>query len=192
MKKLLALLLAALLAGCAAIVKVEGEQVVRDRLTVNVPNAWNRIAIHNEPYELWTQDGLAIDQLRLWAGVAPGQALMRVPNTPFGQKAPRVPTYTANMSPDQLVSLFEILYSADGSQVKITRIEPGEFAGEKGVRFEFAVTKKQNDLQMKGVGWAAVRRNELYAATFTAPELSFFKRQLPKAEGVVASARIKG
>lgn len=192
MKKLLVVLFAVLLAGCAAVVKVEGEQVVNNRLAVRLPSAWNRIAIHQEPYELWTQDGISLDQLRFWAGVASGQPLMRVPNTPMGQKAPRVPTFSANMSADQLVSLFETVYSADGSQVKITRIEPGHFAGENGVRFEFAVTKKANDLQLKGVGWAAVRRNELYAAAFTAPELAFYKRLLPRAESVVASARIKG
>ena len=59
------------------------------------------------------------------------------------------------------------------------------------MRFEFAVTRKSNDLQLKGIGWAAVRKNELYAATFTAPELAFYKRLLPKAEEVVKSARIK-
>jgi hypothetical protein len=191
MKKLLALFLAVLLAGCAAVVKVEGDQVVKDRMSVRLPDAWNRIANTSEPYELWTQDGVTLDQLRMWAGIKPGQQLMRTPPGAAGQKDARVPTFVANMSPDQLVSLFEQMYSADGSRVKITRVEPGQFAGEKGVRFEFAVTKKGNDLLLKGVGWAAVRNNELFAATFTAPELAFFKRQLPKVEGVVASARIK-
>jgi hypothetical protein len=191
MKKILALLLAVLIAGCASIVKVEGEQLVNSRMSVQLPTAWNRIAINNQPYELWTQDGVSLDQLRMWAAVAPGQALIRVPNTPSGQKAPRVPTYAANMTPDQIVNLFEIMYAVDGSQVRITRVEPGTFAGEKGVRFEFAVTRKSNDLQLHGVGWAAIRNNELYAATFIAPELSFFKRLLPQAEGVVASAKIK-
>lgn len=191
MKRLFLILFALLLAGCAAIVKVEGEQVVNNRLGVKLPTAWNRVAMHQEPYELWTQDGVALDQLRFWAGVTPGQSLMRVPNTPAGQKAPRVPTFAANMTPDQLVSLFEILYAADGSQVRITKVESGQFAGENGVRFEFTVTRKVNDLQLKGVGWAAVRNSELFAAAFTAPELAFYRRLYPKAEEVVRSARIK-
>jgi hypothetical protein len=191
MKKLFVLLIAVLLAGCAAVVKVEGDQVIKDKLAVKLPTAWNRIPHHNEPYELWTQDGVSLDQLRMWAAVKPGQALIRTPHTPMGQKAPRVPTFTANMTPDQLVSLFETMYSADGSQVKITKVEPGRFAGEDGVRFEFGVIKKSNELQLKGTGWAAVRNNELFAATFTAPELSFYKRLLPRAEAVVATARIR-
>lgn len=191
MKKLIALLVALVLAGCASVVKVEGQQLVNQKLAVNVPAAWNRIAAHQQPYELWTQDGVSLDQLRFWAGVQPGQTLIRVPSTPMGQKAPRVPTFEANMSPDQLVSLFEILFAADGSQVRITRVEPGEFAGERGIRFEFSVIKRSTDLQLKGTGWAAVRDNQLYAATFTAPELAFYPRLLPKAQDVVATARIK-
>lgn len=191
MKKLIALFVALVLAGCASVVKVEGQQLVNQKLAVNVPAAWNRIAAHQQPYELWTQDGVSLDQLRFWAGVQPGQTLIRVPSTPMGQKAPRVPTFEANMSPDQLVSLFEILFAADGSQVRITRVEPGEFAGERGIRFEFSVIKRSTDLQLKGTGWAAVRDNQLYAATFTAPELAFYPRLLPKAQDVVATARIK-
>lgn len=191
MKKILVLLFVLALAGCAAIVKVEGEQVVNNKLAVKLPSAWNRIAIHNQPYELWTQDGVSLDQLRFWAGVPAGKALVNTPYTPVGQKAPRVPTFVANMTPDQLVSLFEILFSTDGSQVAITRAEPATFAGERAVRFEFTVTKKSSELVHKGIGWATVRNNELYAATFTAPELAFYRRLLPKAESVIATARIK-
>lgn len=192
MKKFLALMLAVLLAGCATVVKVDGEQVVNNRLAVKLPDAWNKLTTHGQPFETWTQEGASLDQLRFWAGVAPGSTLMTAPSGSLGQKAARVPTYAANMSPDQLVSLFELLYSADGSQVKITRIQPAKFAGEDGVRFEFALTRKISDLQLHGVGWVAVRKNELFAATFMAPELAFYQRLLPKAESVVASARIKG
>lgn len=190
MKKLLAFLLAVLLAGCATVVKVEGEQTVNNKLALKLPGAWNRITVHQQPYELWTQDGVSLDQLRFWAGVTPGQALMKAQPVPAGQKAPRVPTFEANMGPDQLVAMFETMYSADGSQVRITRVEPGTFAGEKGLHFEFTVIKKVTDLQLKGTGWIVVRKGELYAATFTAPELAFYKRLAPKAEAVVASARI--
>lgn len=192
MKKLLVILFAVLLAGCAVVVKVEGEQVVQNRLGVTLPSAWNRITVGGQPYETWTQEGFTLDQLRIWAGVKPGQALMKAPPSAMGQKEARVPTFAAGMTREQLVSLFEQMYSVDGSRVKITKVEPGQFAGERGVRFEFAVTRKVSDLQLKGVGWAAVRKDELFAATFTAPELSFFARQLPGVEGVVASARIKG
>jgi hypothetical protein len=193
MKKLLAILIVALLTGCAAVVKVEGDQVVNERMNVKLSEAWNKLANYGvkQPYEVWTQDGPSLDHLRFWAGIQSGQALMATPNVPSGQKAPRVPTYASGMAPDQLVNLFEILYSADGSMVKMTKVEPAPFAGEQGVRFEFTIARKRDDLELRGVGWMAVRKNELYAATFVAPRLAYFAKLLPKAESVVASARIK-
>ncbi|MBI5279634.1 MAG: hypothetical protein HY854_24590 [Burkholderiales bacterium] len=195
MKKLIALVIAVLLAGCAAVTKVEGEQVVNGRLTLTVDHAWNRLsgALGGQPYETWTQDGPSLDHLRIWAGIAAGEPLMKYTGrVPAGQTAPRVPTFTAGMAPDQLVTLFEQLYAVDGSTVKVAKVEPATFAGEKGVRFEFNIARKRDDLQLKGVGWAAVRGNELFAATFVAPQVAFFPKLFPKASGIVATAKIKG
>jgi len=196
MKKLLPLLAAALLAACANISKVEGEQLVNQRMTVKVTEAWNKVSLPGnvQPYEVWTQEGLALDELRLWAGVRSGQALITLPagSAQPGKKPPRVPTYMAGMAPDQLVNLFETMYAIDDSLVNVTRIEPAIFAGEKGVRFEFTVVRKRNELLMQGVGWVSVRRDELFAATFVAPKLTFYPRLLPKAEQIVRTAQIHG
>jgi hypothetical protein len=192
MKRIIALVVALLLAGCAAVVKVEGDQTLNNKMVVKLPDAWNRLAYPGQPYEVWTQEGASLDQLRFWAGVPAGKQIVTLPPSPSGQKAPRVPTFTANMKPDELVSLFEIMYSADGSQVKVTKVEPASFAGANGVRFELLVTMKKTDLIVRSIGWAAVRNNELFAATYHAPELAFFKRLAPKAEAVVKTAAIKG
>jgi hypothetical protein len=189
-------LLALLLAACASISKVEGEQVVNNRLAVSVPSAWNKVVDPwgGEPYDTWTQEGMPLDHLRLWGGVKPGQALMAKPTVFFrgpGEKDKRVPTWRAGMSPDQIVNLFEALYATSGT-VRLTRVEPAPFAGEKGVRFEFTLARRGDDLLMHGVGWAAVRGDALYAATFVAPKLAFYDKLRPMAEQVVSTARIKG
>lgn len=197
MKKILALLLVSLLAACTSIVKVEGDQVINNRMAVKLTDAWNKVDLpgNRQPFDVWTQEGLTIDHLRFWAAVGNNQEMMTRPpgaSVPQGGKAARLPTYVAGMQPDQLVSLFENLYAADGSIVTMNKVEPAVFAGEKGVRFEFAVTRKSDDVQLRGVGWVAVKKNELFAATFVAPRLSFFPRLLPKAESVVKTAQIKG
>lgn len=191
MKKLIAVLVFALLAGCAAVVKVEGEQVINNRLTVKLTDSWNKMSNSGGPFDLWTQEGTSLDQLRLWAGIKSGEALARVPNTPAGQTPPRVPTFTSGMAADQLVNLFEALYAVDGSLVKIVRAEPVVFAGAPGVRFELGVTSKANNVQYRVAGWAAEQRGELVAVTYSAPSLSFFNRLLPKAQTVVDSARLR-
>ena len=68
--------------------------------------------------------------------------------------------------------------------------------GFRAVKLRMGRPEARDDLNMLGVGWVAVKPDpmwgeELYAATFVAPKLSFFQRLLPMAEDVVKSARIK-
>ena len=200
MKRLLALLLVLLLAACANVQRMEGEQVVNDRLVVKVDGTWNKVSDpwDADPYDTWTQEGIPLDHLRLWGGLRPDQPLMTRPalfSRAPDAKARRVPTFRPFLPPEKLVGLFEELYATAGT-VNITRMEPAEFAGLKGVRFEFSLARRRDDLAMLGVGWVAVRADpvwgeELYAATFVAPKLSFFHRLLPMAEEVVKTAHVR-
>lgn len=195
MKRILALVLAALLAACTTIAKVEGEQVVNGRLAVSVPTAWNKVEDPwgSEPYDTWTQEGMPLDHLRFWGGVESGKPLMRKPLVFFrarGEKDARVPTFQSGIPAEKVVSLFEELYANAGT-VRLTRVEPVVFAGEKGVRFEFTLLRRFDDLTLQGAGWAAQKDGKLYAATFVAPRLGFYQRLQPMAEAVVKSARIK-
>lgn len=194
MKVILVALFVLALAGCASVVKIEGEQIVNNRMKITVTEAWNKVSIPgaSQPFESWTQEGLSLDHLRFWAAVRPEQKLIELPSgsTPAGEKARRVPTYRAGMPADEIVHLFEVVYSMDGSVVTMDKVSPTRFAGENGVRFEFSVLRKRDGLHLKGVGWAAVRNNELFAASFVAPRLAFYPRLLPMAESIVGSARI--
>lgn len=189
----LALFVVMLMGGCAVIEKVEGDQLLNNRLSMKLPQAWNRMAVNDgQPYQTWTQEGLAIDHLRFWAGIKPGEPLRKGALSPgAGQTAPRVPTYTKGMTLDQLAHLFELLYAADGSTVTVTKVEPAVFAGAQGVRLEFSLVRKGDDVQLHGLGWAAVYKDELFAASFVAPRLHFFNRLAPLARAVVATATVK-
>lgn len=201
MKRLVSLLMVLALAACTTMSRMEGDQVVNGRLVVHVSEAWNKVTDRweTDPYDTWTQEGLPLDHLRLWGGVRPGQPLMIKPAV-FSRepdaREPRVPTFRPGLPPEKLVSLFEELYATAGT-VTITKVDPTMFAGHKGVRFEFTLARRRDDLNMKGVGWVAVRPDavygeELFAATFVAPRLSFYDRLLPRAEAVVRTARVKG
>jgi hypothetical protein len=196
MKTILSLVLAILMAGCTTISKVEGDQVLNNKLVVNVSAAWNKVnsAWDKEPYDMWTQEGVPLDHLRLWAAVPSGKTLIAKPTVWFrakGEKDARFPTFTANLPPDKLVSLFEAIYANEGV-VTITRVEPTVFAGAKGVRFEFTLARRADDVMLKGAGWVSVHNGEMYAATFVAPRMAFFPKLLPMAEAVIKTARIRG
>jgi hypothetical protein len=201
MKILATLLLTLALAACSIMTRVEGDEVLNDKLVVHVTDTWNRLndPWEGESYESWTQEGVPLDHLRISAGVQPGQALMNKPmfySREADAREPRVPTFKTGLAAEKLVNLFEELYANEGV-VTVTRMDPGEFADQPGVRFEFTIVRRADDLTLKGVGWLAVRHapgrgEELYAATFTAPQQAFFDRLLPRAEAVVRTARIKG
>lgn len=191
---LLGLALTLTLAGCASIAPVEGERIVGGRLVVQANPAWNQLSApqDKQPFELWTQHGFGLDQLRLWGGVRDGQPLLTPPTPAQGQKAARVPTFRATMEHDQLANLFEVLYAADGSQVQITRMEPARFVGVRGVKLTFNVLRQRDDVQLSGVVWMAVHQGELFAVAYTAPRLGFFSRGVQGVESMVGSARVLG
>ena len=193
MKKLLLLAIALIIVGCANIVKVDGEQTINSKMTVKLPQAWNKVnvAASQQPYELWTQDGVFVDQLRIWAGISNGANLVVAPQKNSQGKAPRVPVFTAGMKLDQIATLFEQMYAIDGSAVTLDKVEPATFGAKQGVRVEFSVVVQSSNLQFKGVAWAAEHKGQLYAISYVAPRLSFFPRYLPQVKDIASSAVIK-
>lgn len=200
MKKLAILLLALALAACTSISRMDGEQVINDRLVVQVPGAWNKVSDpwQVDPYDTWTREGIPLDNLRFWGGLHPGQTLVSRDvgySRAADAKDKRTPTFRAGLSTENLVALFEEVYAHAGT-VTITKVEPAVFAGRKGVRFDFTLARRSDDLDMLGTVWIAVRPDpqwgeELYAASFVAPRLSFYHRLLPMAEDVVKTAHIR-
>lgn len=194
MKKLLLIVLTLIVVGCANIVKIEGEQTINAKMTVKLPQAWNKVGAtaSQQPYELWTQDGVFVDQLRIWAGINNGANLVVTPPKNSQGKAPRVPVFTAGMKLDQMASLFEQMYAIDGSVVTLDKVEPASFGAQQGVRVEFSVVVQSSNLQLKGVAWAAEHKGQFYATSYVAPRLSFFPRYLPQVQDIAKSAVIKG
>jgi hypothetical protein len=191
MKKiLLALAVVAVLAGCANVVKVSpGDAVVADRIRVPVDAAWNQF---NPPFvagkaaAMWTQEGLAIDQLNFYVGLKDGDEVAAAQSD-----KQRALVFKSAMQPHELVALFESLYTRDGSTFTLDKLEPAEVLGQRGWRAQYTVVRKFDEVRLSGSAWGTVRNNELYAMTFAAPAVGFYPRLSPKVEKVVAAARFK-
>lgn len=189
MKKIAALSLALILSACTTVTQIEGEQRLGNRLSLTLPSAWNKFSQPaSVPFEVWTQEGIMLDQLRIWAAVKPDQALIIKPASD-GTKAAKAPVFKPDLRPDQWVALLEMTYASDGSTVNVDKVEPSTWAEMKAVRFEFSMTRKHDDLAFRGVGWATEQDQHFFAAVFTAPRLHFYGQLLPKVEAVVQTAR---
>lgn len=190
MKNIALLTLALILNACTTVTQIEGEQRLGNRLVIDLPKAWNKFSQPaSVPFQVWTQEGIMIDQLRVWAAIPSGQDLIAKPAA-GGQKLAKVPVFQSGLQPDQWVNLLETAYAADGSVVNIDKVEPTWMAGAKGVRFEFSMTRKNDDLPFRGVGWATEHDKQFFAAVFTAPRLHFFAQLKPQVEAVVQTMRL--
>jgi hypothetical protein len=190
-KTALAALALVLLAGCVSVSKVEtGENAVGERFTVTLAGAWNHInAPGLGPAQVWTMEGLAVDQMLLYSGLKDGEAI----HAPYRGPGPDRKSFEfhSKMQPHEIAALFEGMLSRDGSTFKLLKLEPASFGGARGFRFEYALVRKVDNVQLSGVGYGAVDRGELFALVYMAPRLAFFGRYAPTVEAIAKSARIK-
>ena len=191
MRVVLLLLLAAL-GGCVSVAKVDtGTHPVGERMTVHLEGAWNHInAPGLGPAQTWTMEGLTVDRLMFYSGIRDGQIVNAELPGAAGQKLKNF-TFKSSMQPDEIVAMFEGMLTRDGSTFKLSRLEPATFGGLKGFRFEYAVTRKSDNVQLSGFGYGTVSKGELFSVMYMAPRLEFYPRHAPDAEKIGKSAIIK-
>lgn len=189
--RLAALAVAVLLSGCAAVSHVAtGDAVVGERLTLKLDTAWNQFnqgMTTSAP--TWTVEGITVDALQFYVAVKDGAPLTKV-NGPDNGKKPL--TFRSSMQPQDVVSLYEALLTRDGSSFTLEKLEPTQFAGGPGFRFEYTLVRKADDVPMRGMAVGAVRNGELFVIQYSAPRLVFFPRYQTRVEALIRSASIKG
>jgi hypothetical protein len=185
-----AFVLAALLAACAQVTKVaSGETVLRNRLAVTVTTPWNQFERgmgDNTP--VWTTEGITVDALQFYVGLKDGELIAPTPSEPKGT----LPlAYKAGMQPADVVSLYQGLWTRDGSSFALEKLEPAEFLGGTGFRFEYTLTRKLDEVRLRGVAWGALRNGELFLINYSAPRLGFYARGIGQVEALVKTAKVK-
>jgi hypothetical protein len=193
MRNPLLILVAFQLAGCVAVPQIDkvesGQQNVGTRLEMTLDGSWNRFqSPQTAPATIWTMEGLPVDELRVYAGIKDGETIDA--GAPAVQGVTKI-AFRAGMQPDEIVGMFESLYTRGGSTFKLDKLEPWSFGGEKGFRFEFTFTRKVDGVANLGVGYSTVSKGELFALLYFAPRLGFFPRYKDKVEQIARSARLK-
>jgi hypothetical protein len=190
MRPILMLILAGVLAACVTVSKVEtGEQTIGERMLVTLEGPWNQVnAPGSGPAQVWTMEGLPIDQLRVYSGIKNEDKV--APAAPSGSGRKDF-VFRSSMQPDEIVALFEGMLTRDGSQFKLAKLEPAAFGGDKGFRFEYSLVRRGDNAQLSGVGFGTVSKGELFALLYHAPRLTFFPRHQSRVEQIARSARVK-
>ena len=189
MKKLLLISLCLFLAACGTVKKVEsGARTVGERMVATIEGNWNHVDFPGiKPAEVWTMEGVTIDELLFYSGIKDGQA-MHPEYAANAQKKNFV--FRSAMQPEDVVGMFEGVLTRDGSTFRLIKLEPFPFGGRKGYRFEFERVRKFDNVQQLGVAYGAIDRGELFALVYYAPRLTFYPRHQARVEGIARSVRI--
>lgn len=176
-----------LLAGCTSITTVhDGSVSIGEGLVVSGSGHWNRLEPDAEADadEAWTAEGVTLDMVLFYAGIADGGAL--------GARADKdnLPLFRAGMLPHDIVELYEAMVARDGGAFRLERLAPASFGGARGFVFEHRTTPRSGP-ELRGRAYGAVVDGRLYLISYTAPEGYFYAKHLAAVEALAASARIK-
>lgn len=190
MKKAICVLAALILGACASVDKIEkGNRMLGERLQVDIDGPWNHLNLPNSgPAQIWTMEGITVDELLLYSGLKDGELIHNRSQNASNEKSFH---FKSTMKPDEIVSLWEGALTRDGSRFKLLKLEPVQFAGEPGFRFEYELVRKLDNVQMRGLGYGTVSKGELFALLYTAPRLTFFARHRDRVEQMAKSAVLK-
>ena len=189
------LFLAALvaLAGCTRpatwVGVAPGEAVVCERLAVRIDGAWSRLeGTQQAKHDVWTSEGMPLDQLHFYTGIAEGESFVPVKDRPADKPIPR---FRKDMQAQDVVEMYEAHASRDGSVFKLEKLAPARFAGEDGFRFEFSRVRKGDEVRTRGVAYGAIHREEPFLLTYEAPRIHYFPKRLAQVTAIAESARPK-
>lgn len=163
--------------------------VAKSALTVTPGQNWNRSSSRpSKKGEMWTLDGLQLNELSFFAGIAPGETILKDRR----KKDKPLPTFKAQMLAPEIVQLFEATWriTLDTSLFEIDNVEPTTLAGHQGVRFTYHYSVQGDDLRRNGEARAAVVNGQLYLINFTGPAIHYFPTSVEEVRKIMDSAKL--
>jgi hypothetical protein len=163
--------------------------IANSTMKVTPKSEWNRWSSRpSSNGEIWTQDGLSLNELTFFAKLSAGDTLYNQTDS-FNNPLPK---FRKDMLPTDLVELFEasnrILLQS--SVFKVDGAEPAKLGGYSAVRFQYSYASEADGLIRKGEGVAANIDGKFYMVNFVAPQIHYFDRDLPEFREIVASISI--
>ncbi|MCB2072393.1 MAG: hypothetical protein KDE49_01650 [Novosphingobium sp.] len=175
------------LAGWNLIERNQPVSVAQNTLSVTPREQWNqwtRRPIRKS--EVWTRDGVSLNQIYFVAALAPGETLFK----DVAKKDRPLPKLGGSLQLTDIPDFFEssIRISLNTSVFELTGIEPATFAGRPGVKFTFEYAVEGTALRQRGMAAGTLVGDALYLIAYTAPSVFYYDRDLAEAEAIIASA----
>lgn len=177
------------LAGWKVMPAGQAAAVAKSGLKVTPRSAWNRSSARpSKKGESWTLDGMLLNELRFFAGIAPGESLVKERN----KKDKPLPKFSAQMLAPDIVQYFEATQRIvlGTSLFEVDSVEPATLAGHQGVRFTYHYAVQGDELRRNGEARAAIIGGKLYLIDFSAPALHYFDANIAEVRTLMDGAKL--
>lgn len=163
--------------------------IAKSRLSATPDGEWNRLSRKDgKNVELWTLDGDSLNKVSFFGGIPVGEPLLRE----IDRKNRPLPKVAGNMLITDIPALLESTYRSQFSvnQMQIDAQEPALLDGNKGIRFTYAFSRADDEVQRKGEGIGAMVNGQLFLVIYEAPALYFFDKDVEKFRKLAATLKL--
>lgn len=163
--------------------------VGKSGLKVVPGNDWNKASARpSKKGEMWTLDGLSLNELSFFAAILPGEPLLKERQ----KKDKPLPRFSAQMLAPDIVQMFEATtrITLGTSLFEVDGVEPATLAGHQGVRFTYHYAVQGDELRRNGEARAAVIDGKLYLINFQAPAIHYFDANIGEVRKIMDSATL--
>ncbi len=150
---------------------------------------WNRLSVKvGKRTETWTLDGEQLNDVTFFGGIEAGAPLVKEKS----KKRDPLPKFTKSTLLIEIPELLEGTYRTykQIGAFQLLSTEPQKFLGQDGVTFTYQYTDA-DELTRKGEARAVIISGKLYMATFDAPRLHYFARNVDDFRALASSARLR-
>lgn len=173
------------LSGClqATLVNAHKPQLAAERYTVQPASAWNRITGFGN--EIWTKDGLGLQELHFYDPTADGSPLFSRPD------GKQMPTFQAGMRANDIADFYAATMLANGNSVADTsNLRPFRFSGQRGFRFNIDIVT-QTGTRYRGEAFGAVIDKKLHLVVYVGHEEFYYEQSRTEVEQLMQSLTLK-
>jgi hypothetical protein len=173
-----------LLVGCTYYNLVPaGKSEIDGAYTVNSKIEWSKMTQGHT--EMWTVDGLGLQQIRYFNGLTDGDKLFPV------EKTGKMPEYKSEMSFLDVKELVETSATVAGvTGIKTTNFRPFKFGSLDGFRAEFSYTT-EDGLFRDGFVVGTKKDKKLYMIMYDGARIHYFPKHRDEAEAIVRSIQMR-
>jgi hypothetical protein len=162
--------------------------VAKDTLQVTPGKPWNKAP---RPWylprtaEVWTMDGLQLNELTFYGGIEDGKRIIR--QSAVGREQ-QLPTFKADMTAQEVVEFVESsLRVTFGTMVfTVTSLKPMTISGQPGFQLDYE-SVDGDEVKRKGRVGGLIHDGKLYLLIFEAAALYYFDKDSQEVDRLLAS-----